>query len=97
MNKYFYLQDLRDFFQDEKIAKFIWGRANRHLLSSKPFRRNRLYPERHKNVVYLEKHFKKYVQPPTTNKRNRLVAETYLAVIMPQMAEFKKYVSSLDI
>ena len=97
MNRYYYLQDLRDFFKDEKIAKFIWGRSHRHLQSSKQIKRKRLHHEAHKNVMYLEKHLKKYIQPPTTNKRNKLIADTYLDVIMPQMEAFKKHIGELKL
>ena len=97
MNRYFYKKDARDFFQDEKLVNFLWNRAERYLRSSKKFKRDKLFAERHKNIVYLEKHFIQHASTPTTPKYNQRIAQAYLDVIMPRMDEFKKYIGELKL
>ena len=97
MNTYFTLSDIKEFFQDDKLSRFIWRRADHYIQETKRFRRHQAVPIKHKDVNLLEKHFKACPYAPKSTKRSRAMAEVNLEIIMPQMEAFKKHVASLDI
>lgn len=96
MNKYFSHKDCTDFFKDNKLSRFVWMRADQYLRDSKKIRRHgRLAHTKHKNIRYLEKHFKTHEADPKANKKSRYQAFERTEQVLSRMEEFKIYVGNL--